>query len=232
MFDMTEIDLTGMTLPEVRALKELTEAEIRRRDIVFESEVKAEALATDYLIAVGRTPGSEWVQPVGAHDAYPVGFEVEFEGKGWTSLLSGNVWKPGVTAWREASAEGANPPTWVQPLGAHDSYSSGFAVSFEDAVWVSLVNGNVWPPSSDPTLWVERVAPEPEPEEPEEPEVPEEPETPPETEAPAEFVQPTGAHDAYKVGDKVTFNGKVYQSNISANVYSPTAYPAGWTLVS
>ena len=69
-------------------------------------------------------------------------------------------------------------------------------------------------------------------EEPEEPEVPEEPETPPETEAPAEFVQPTGAHDAYKVGDKVTFNGKVYQSNISANVYSPTAYPAGWTLVS
>ena len=43
-----------------------------------------------------------------------------------------------------------------------------------------------------------------------------------------EFVQPTGAHDAYHKGDKVTFNGKHYISLIDANVYSPTAYPAGW----
>ena len=43
-----------------------------------------------------------------------------------------------------------------------------------------------------------------------------------------EFVQPTGAHDAYKKGDKVTFNGKHYISLIDGNVYSPTAYPAGW----
>ena len=43
-----------------------------------------------------------------------------------------------------------------------------------------------------------------------------------------EFVQPTGAHDAYAKGDKVTFEGKHYISLIEANVYSPTAYPAGW----
>ena len=43
-----------------------------------------------------------------------------------------------------------------------------------------------------------------------------------------EFVQPTGAHDAYKKGDKVTFNGKHYISLIDANVDSPAAYPAGW----
>ena len=43
-----------------------------------------------------------------------------------------------------------------------------------------------------------------------------------------EFVQPTGSHDAYKKGDKVTFNGKHYISLIDANVYSPSAYPAGW----
>ena len=43
-----------------------------------------------------------------------------------------------------------------------------------------------------------------------------------------EFVQPTGAHDAYKKGDKVTFEGKHYISLIDTNVYSPTAYPAGW----
>ena len=43
-----------------------------------------------------------------------------------------------------------------------------------------------------------------------------------------EFVQPTGAHDAYNKGDKVTFEGKHYISMIDGNVYSPTAYPAGW----
>ena len=43
-----------------------------------------------------------------------------------------------------------------------------------------------------------------------------------------EFVQPTGVHDAYNKGDKVTFNGKHYISLIDANVYSPVAYPAGW----
>ena len=43
-----------------------------------------------------------------------------------------------------------------------------------------------------------------------------------------EFIQPTGAHDSYNKGDKVTFEGKHYISLIDGNVYSPTAYPAGW----
>lgn len=46
-----------------------------------------------------------------------------------------------------------------------------------------------------------------------------------------EFKQPTGAQDAYAKGDKITFEGKHYISLIDANVYSPTAYPAGWSLV-
>lgn len=46
-----------------------------------------------------------------------------------------------------------------------------------------------------------------------------------------EFVQPSGAHDAYAKGDSVTFEGKHYISLIDANVYSPTAYPTGWSLV-
>ena len=41
--------------------------------------------------------------------------------------------------------------------------------------------------------------------------------------------QPTGAHDAYNNGDIVDYNGKLYQSLIDGNVYSPDAYPAGWT---
>jgi len=49
--------------------------------------------------------------------------------------------------------------------------------------------------------------------------------------APAEFVQPTGAQDAYQTGDRVTYNGQVYESTIDANVWTPTAYPQGWQLI-
>lgn len=48
------------------------------------------------------------------------------------------------------------------------------------------------------------------------------------TEVVAEFKQPTGAHDAYKKGDKVLFNGKIYKSLIDNNAYSPTDYAQGW----
>jgi hypothetical protein len=46
-----------------------------------------------------------------------------------------------------------------------------------------------------------------------------------------EWVQPTGAHDAYNIGDKVLFEGSVYESLINANTWSPTVYPAGWQLI-
>ena len=62
-----------------------------------------------------------------------------------------------------------------------------------------------WTPDATPALWV-KVSVEEWP----------------------EFVQPTGAHDAYNAGDKVTYNGKRYVSLIDANVYSPDDYPAGW----
>lgn len=38
--------------------------------------------------------------------------------------------------------------------------------------------------------------------------------------------QPVGAMDAYSMGDKVTYNGKHYVSEIDSNVWSPDAY--GW----
>lgn len=43
--------------------------------------------------------------------------------------------------------------------------------------------------------------------------------------------QPTGGHDAYQIGDKVSFNGKNYESLIAANVWSPTVYPSGWKII-
>lgn len=42
------------------------------------------------------------------------------------------------------------------------------------------------------------------------------------------FSQPLGATDTYMKGDKVSFEGTYYQSNIDYNVWSPTAYPQGW----
>lgn len=42
------------------------------------------------------------------------------------------------------------------------------------------------------------------------------------------FVQPTGAHDAYQVGDKITFNGQRYVCKLANCVWSPDVYPTGW----
>lgn len=42
-----------------------------------------------------------------------------------------------------------------------------------------------------------------------------------------DWEQPS-AENAYMKGDKVKYNGKVYESVIDNNVWSPEAYPAGW----
>lgn len=44
-----------------------------------------------------------------------------------------------------------------------------------------------------------------------------------------EWVQPTGAHDAYAKGDKVTHSSKKWTSDVDANTWEPGVY--GWTEV-
>lgn len=61
-----------------------------------------------------------------------------------------------------------------------------------------------WTPDKTPALWVRTS-----------------------TEEWPEWVQPTGAHDAYNKGDKVSHNEKHWVSDIDANVYEPGVY--GWT---
>ena len=127
---------------------------------------------------------------------------------------------------------------WVQPSGAHDALPTGAIVAHEGAIWrTDLPTLNVWEPGTMNTQWVditdqllaesskegqdedtgaevpeEGTAPEPEPAQPS---------------APA-FKQPSGGHDSYKQGDRVTYNGKVYESTINSNVWTPDAYPQGW----
>lgn len=109
---------------------------------------------------------------------------------------------------REEVAEGANAPAWVQPTGAHDAYAEDAAVTHAGKAWRNLTPANVWEPgvSGWRLLWGQAGNEWP------------------------EWVQPTGAHDAYNIGDKVTFQSKRYVSTINANVWSPTAYPQGWSL--
>jgi len=46
-----------------------------------------------------------------------------------------------------------------------------------------------------------------------------------------EWKQPTGGYDAYNIGDKVIYEGKVYESLIDGNAWSPTDYPQGWNIL-
>lgn len=45
----------------------------------------------------------EWSQPLGAHDAYPLGAKVSYNGKEWVSDVANNVWEPGVYGWTEVA---------------------------------------------------------------------------------------------------------------------------------
>lgn len=53
----------------------------------------------------------EWIQPLGAHDAYSKGAKVSHNGKKWTSDSDGNVWEPGVYGWTE----------YVEPAAASEA---------------------------------------------------------------------------------------------------------------
>ena len=65
---------------------------------------------------------------------------------------------------------------------------------------------NDWTPPVVPALWVRTS-----------------------TEEWPEWIQPTGAHDAYNKGDKVSHNGEHWVCDIDANVYEPGVY--GWSKV-
>lgn len=98
---------------------------------------------------------------------------------------------------------------WTQADGAGDDvsetgasgYPKDFVVWHGDKFWISLLDINVWEPGV--SGWrVVGAAPD--------------------------WAQPTGAHDAYQLGDEVTFGGSVWVSGYNANVWQPGVF--GWTL--
>lgn len=57
-------------------------------------------------------------------------------------------WKPDVTAslYKAIGFTDDGVSIWTQPLGATDAYMKGDVVSFEDQLWISTVDNNVWQP--------------------------------------------------------------------------------------
>ena len=43
--------------------------------------------------------------------------------------------------------------------------------------------------------------------------------------------QPAGSHNAYRIGDIVSYQGILYESLADGNVHSPEAWPEGWQVI-
>ena len=100
------------------------------------------------------------------------------------------------------------------PLWAADTaYAPGVRVRYEDKLYrceQAHTSQAGWEPPNVPALWTEVAKP---------------------GEIPV-WKQPTGAQDAYMIGDKVHYpdaEGPVYESEMDYNVYAPDVY--GWKLV-
>lgn len=114
-------------------------------------------------------------------------------------------WKPGEahSLYKRYFNPDAEPEPWVQPISAETAYPLGFRVLYLDRIWISQIPANTTVPGSDVRWWVLAEG-----QEPLEPDVP-------------AWVQPTGAHDAYKIDAKVTHKGKTWRSLVNANVWEP-----------
>lgn len=96
-------------------------------------------------------------------------------------------------------------PVWKSDA----TYQTGDRVQYEGVLYKCLQSHTAqsdWTPSESVSLWV-RV-------------------DDPRIEFP-QWIQPTGSHDAYAKGAKVSHNGKHWISDIDANVYEPSVY--GWS---
>lgn len=107
----------------------------------------------------------------------------------------------------ESAIEGIFP-TWNS---SGYEYFAGERVSYNDKYYRCIQSHTSqadWTPNSAVSLWVSISDPA--------------------IEYP-DWVQPTGAHDAYNKGDKVSHLDKHWTSDIDANVYEPGVY--GWSEV-
>ena len=208
----------GMELAELRELSASLAEMVRQEEAASAAPEALDEIVRERGEAQGRKMGDPWVRPTGAVDAYPTGAVVKHKGSTWRNLTPANVWEPGESGWREVPAEDAVPPAYVQPTGAHDAYAKGDRVSYNGAVWRSLIDANVWSPDELMHSWF-REGSIAEGEEP----APEEPYTGVAAWAPGLPLE---------VGDRVKYNGVVYvvrQAHTTQAGWEPTNLPALFT---
>lgn len=124
-----------------------------------------------------------WVQPTCAADAYNKGDIVSYKDKLYKSIIDANVWSPDVypAGWEEYteststdtdtdtsggdSSDGGSTETdtetvadFVQPTGAHDAYAKGDKVKYNNKIYESLIDANVYSPDAYPAGWKEVTA--------------------------------------------------------------------------
>ena len=102
-------------------------------------------------------------------------------------------------------------PTLYTEWEADADYSVGDRKTFEGVLYKCLISHRSqvgWSPAVSPSLWTKVLIPDPE--------------TIPEWEQP-------DSTNGYMKGDKVTHNGKMWESTIDNNVWEPGVY--GWTEV-
>lgn len=233
VFDRSSLEeLSPEQLDQILAwISEITQERQLRADFVARlDEVQRDAI--DEGAVTVHVDGEEWSQPSGVWDAYPLGGVVKLSRKTWRSTVPNNVWRPGQAGWVRVTADGVM--AWHQPTEATSAFKQGDRVRFDDGtIRVSLIDGNVWHPDVYPSGWSE---PERDSDESGNGAGSEQPQ-PGATggddsggsdSGVREWKQPQGAHDAYKKGDRVTFEGTVYESVIDGNVWSPRDYPVGW----
>lgn len=160
------------------------------------------------------------------HDntAYAVNDRVRYGGRLYKVLqahTSQSDWTPtrapSLFAQILTGEETGEPQEWQQP-DSTNAYMYGDRVIYDNKIYESTIDFNVWAPDNYSQGWtlIEDLNP-PSEDEDEDEEIP-------------EWVQPD-ASNGYHIGDKIHYQGLIYQSLIDNNVWSPDAYPAGWQFV-
>lgn len=100
-------------------------------------------------------------------------------------------------------------PVW----DAAGTYDAGVRVRHDGILYRCLQSHTAqagWMPTTAPSLWAKVLIPD-------------------ESVIP-EWAQPDSTN-GYSKGDRVRYEGRIYESLIDGNIWSPAAYPGGWKIV-
>ena len=139
---------------------------------------------------------------------------IERIGKRWAATVAATQ----ATIAKVVADEATDPELVAEVAGVFNdwrtgvAYRAGTVVASDGSLWrcvQSHTSQDDWQPAMTPALWVAlRVTSGPKVD---------------------EWRQPVGAHDAYGVGDRVTWKGSTWESTAASNVWEPGVY--GWKQV-